>query len=252
MASLQKILFLLSVFGNVIIVCIMIFYVFFESAEKILVKRLRETTFLHLMQMERRLFSFGILWAALWSVIQFPLLVRHLLTSQAWSGYDLFKLVFMLIILFLVVYYRKTWRHNLVSDNKTIYFDWYIARHLELNKKKQFDKAFECLTKASGLKPDSVFIWCNMAHFVECFYKDLDRADRYLSRAREIIGANPNISAFDRSVYEHYIGAIAGKRDAVDESLSHFKAAYELDPRPYRKEQYEKAVRLAEAKKGAL
>ncbi|MBL7215225.1 MAG: hypothetical protein ISS71_06060 [Phycisphaerae bacterium] len=95
------------------------------------------------------------------------------------------------------------------------------------------------------MQPESIAIWGIKASFCEVFLKNSDKADEHLVRAKDVLNSSSQINPKDQAVFEHYTGYILQNRDNNEQAITHFKTAYDLDPRPFRKDQYEKALKWA-------
>jgi tetratricopeptide (TPR) repeat protein len=159
------------------------------------------------------------------------------------SAQKVFWMVFdwLTVILFVFIFF-KYWLYFIRHDQKIITIGWYLNKHSDLLKNKDYNTAYGCLQKANQLSPDSVFIWCVMASFNEHFFNRPDECDQCLAKAKQILDTSTLPSLKDQAGFEHYSGYILQHREQIQDAIEHFKKAYNLDPTPYRKKVYEEAI----------
>jgi tetratricopeptide (TPR) repeat protein len=173
---------------------------------------------------------------------------RRLLDSYFYhdpiTGWKVFWMAWdWLVGFFFLFIFLKYWRYYIKHDEKTILTNWYIKENFSLVKKEKYNEAYQYLQKASGISPDSVFIWCALAYFSELFLKTPDQADQYLAKAKQVLGSFGQPTDKDKAILEHYTGTILRYRGRLQEGLEHLKKAYDLDPTPYRKKEYDSALK---------
>ncbi len=148
-----------------------------------------------------------------------------------------------LLAVFMIISFLKYWLYYIRHDEKTILTGWYLIKHSSLLKKQKFHEAYQYVQKASQLTPDSVFIWCILASFNEHFSNLPDQCDQYLAKARLVLDSSAQPTDRDKAILECYSGYIQQHRGNLQQGLEHMKRAYDLDPTPYRKKEYDSALK---------
>ena len=178
------------------------------------------------------------------TVLRSSRLLDSFLYQASISNRVLFSMaVSWLVVVFMLTGFLKYWLYYIKHDEKTILMGWHMREHFSLLKERKYDEAYQYLQKASEISPDSICIWCTLALFSEQFLKSLDQADQYLAKAKQVLDSSASPSLKDQAVFEHYTGTILQYRCRLQEGLEHMKRAYELDPTPYRKKEYESALK---------
>ena len=221
------------------IVCILV--VFF--AESPLYKRLNKPNYIKFMRFTCSLGSLAsavfILITTLYTVVLFTPMFNNSPISKDDRSDLIIAWVFSIMLLY---WFFKYWRYFIFSNDNTILAGWYVNRHLDLIKKEDFQSAHECLQKAAELEPNSVQAWGSLANFTGLFSENLQQADKYLAKAQHVYESSTEKRPEDHAVLEHYAGKIMQYRDDHEAAIAHLKKAWEIDPTPYRKKEYEKAV----------
>jgi tetratricopeptide (TPR) repeat protein len=196
-----------------------------------------------------RIISFPAAGAAFLFLIVTAIRSSHLLDSYFYhdpiSGWKIFWIVFDWLTVLLFLYFFKICWLGFIKYNKiSLLASWYINEHFSLLKKQKYDEASQCLQKAAEICPDSVHIWCQLAISHELFLEKSDLCDVYLSKAKEVLDSSEPSTDREKAILEHYTGKILQHRGNLQQYLEHMKKAYDLDPTPYRKGEYEKAVEM--------
>lgn len=139
-------------------------------------------------------------------------------------------------------YYRYFLKH---TDDNIVIVGWLMKRFFALRDKGKQEQAYEYLHKASEYQPDSVFIWSKLAFINERYFNKPELADAYLAKAKQVLHVSENPSCKDKAIFEISQGDILFCRDSIDEGLTHFKKAYDIDPCDYTKRVYEDAIKWA-------
>jgi tetratricopeptide (TPR) repeat protein len=223
-----------------IAVCIFCLY---ALAENQIVKHLLDKPFF---------FKFmRIFWALMFATLLFfsctglfPILdyARKLFETHELNISDLWNLIPHLSVIVLgLLCWRRFWYH-FRNDEDVVLSGWYIKRHFDLNKRREFEESYRCLQRASEIKPDSLPVWCLLASFAQLFLKQPEQADQYLAKARKILDSKPTENPKEIAAVEFYFGHISQYRGDHKTAIEHMKKAY---PTRYRKETFEEALELA-------
>ena len=210
-----------------------------------LYKRLYNPFYVRIMQI--------ICWAA--SIVSVPFII---LTARQTSRFidsliyhasisfgDIFHMVTSLLMVFFMIYgFVKYQLYYMRYDKKTIMTGWYIKQHSSMLKEKRYDDAYLYAQNTAELNPKSVFVWCHLALLSEYLMNTPAQSDEYFSKAKEVCDSCEQQTDGNKALIEHCIGKILQNRDNLQESLEHIKKAWELDPVPYYKKEYEEAVEL--------
>ncbi|MEN6308984.1 MAG: hypothetical protein ABFD91_14645 [Anaerohalosphaeraceae bacterium] len=179
--------------------------------------------------------------------------IRNFIDSLVYhstTGWDIYSIILKLAVVAGLTYIcLNDHLYYLRHDDKTIMTGWYVRRHSEVLKKKQFDLSCHYLLKALALNPDSVIILCLLASQYEVFMKNPDQADRYLEQAGKVLKNTPQPAVHDQAILESYTGYILQHRGNTQQAIEHFQKAYDLDPQPFRKNNLDNARNLRIADK---
>ncbi len=222
-----------------------LYIICYASLEDYLAKRMKESSYLNLMVPSRRLIAIIFLYGSLKGIFKVFKILVLLVNSKTPTGSDIISAILLSFILILTIRYRKTTWYYLTKNKRTILADWYIRKYFDLSK-KEYKQAYEYLEKASKFKTDSVFIWSMMALFNQFHFEKPDLTDEYLTKAQETLDTNKETSLEDKATLESAKGEIMLRRDNIDKGLHHLKNARDLNPSPFHKETYEKALKWAE------
>lgn len=177
---------------------------------------------------------------------------RHFLDSVVYhsvTGTGIFKIILCWVIFGLLIHtFWKSYLYFLRHDDKTIMTGWYVRRHSEVLKEKQFDLSCQYLMKALALNPDSVIILCFLASLHEHFMNNPEQADRYLEQAGQVLKNTPQPTVHDQAVLECYTGHILLHRGDTQQAINRFQKAYDLDPQSFRKKDIDNALSAAAGK----
>jgi hypothetical protein len=152
------------------------------------------------------------------------------------------------LAVYMIIRFLKFQLYYISHDKKDILTGWrmnqYMQEQSSLLQERKFDDAYQYALNIAQLQPDSVFLWCNLASISEHFMNTPDKSDQHLLKAKEILDACKQPTDWDKAVFECYCGFIQQHRGNFQQGLEHMKKAYDLDPRPYRKKEYDKAVEM--------
>jgi len=175
--------------------------------------------------------------------------IRHFIDSLIYhstTGWDIYSITLTLAIITGLSYICLNYHlYYLRHDDKTIMTGWYVRRHSEVLKKKQFVLSCQYLMKALALNPDSVIILCLLASLHERFMNNPEQADRYLEQAGQVLKNTPQPTVHDQAVLECYTGHILLHRGDTQQAINRFQKAYDLDPQPFRKKDLDNALSAA-------
>lgn len=208
-------------------------------------KRLDKPFFLRLMRILCAVMFAAFLYFSCIGLLNTFDYARKLLETHELNIPELLWLIPLWFIIVVTFLWRKGLWFFIRSDKDTILSGWYIEKHLDLNKQRKFDESYHCLQKASEIKPDSLQTWCLLASFAQLFLENPEQADQYLAKARETLNSKSSENPKEAAIVESYYGFIMQHRNEHQAALEHMKKAYELDPKRFRKEQYEEALELS-------
>ncbi|MFZ9034289.1 MAG: hypothetical protein ACO21J_10110 [Anaerohalosphaeraceae bacterium] len=156
------------------------------------------------------------------------------------GGYALLSIFFIWICYFK---FWKSWWYYMTRSTKTIQAEWNVKKYHSLyNNDKDPKQAYEHLKKASELGPESIFVWCRMSWYNEFIFDNSELADEHFAKAKEALDNRKYPTDKDRGLLELTEGETLVHRNENKKGAEHLKNAYELDPHPYIKERYEKAL----------
>jgi len=179
------------------------------------------------------------------ALIRIPHFIDSLVYHST-TGWDIYSIIVMLAIIAGLTYIcLKDHPYYLKHDDKTIMTGWYVRRHSEVLKEKHFDLSCQYLMKALALNPDSVIILCLLASLHEVFMKNPEQADRYLEQAGQVLKNTPQPTVYDQAILESYTGYILQHRGNTEEAIKHYQKAYDLEPRPFHKNNLDNALSAA-------
>lgn len=177
----------------------------------------------------------------------FPILdyVRKLFETHELNVSELSKLIPHLGVIVLGILSWRHLRYYLRNDEKAVLSGWYITRHFDLIKRKEFVESYRCLQRASEIKPDSVQTWGLLASFAVLFLNNIEQADQYLANVKQILKSKSIEDPKTIASVEFYFGFVSQQRNDHKTAIEHMKKAYEIDPSRFRKKAYKEALELA-------
>jgi tetratricopeptide (TPR) repeat protein len=134
-----------------------------------------------------------------------------------------------------MLYFRNRPLCNIVADGLLYQSEKFLNA-------RDFDKAYDALVKACEVVPDKIEPWCRLADFCELIRNDKAEADKYISKAGELITTNKANSVSERACYLNYLGSILYEREEYEKGLEYIKQSIDIEPRPGRISSYEKKL----------
>ncbi len=214
------------------------------SVDKI-VKHLDKPFFLTLMRIFSSLILVAFLFFSCEALLKTYRFAEKLLQTQELKISELLWLMPGWFIIAATIFFAKSLWYFVRYDNARILSDWYVKKHLDLNKQEDFEQSYCCLQKASQIKPDSVHIWCLLASFSQLFLHSSKQADQYIARASKTLNSKSSENPKEAAILEFYSGRMSHYRGDYQTALEHMKKAYEMDPTRYRKKTYEEALEMS-------
>jgi tetratricopeptide (TPR) repeat protein len=210
-----------------------------------LYKRLDRPGYIRIMQI--------ICWLATIMTVPFIIITAHqsshfidsIIYHASISFRDIFRATTSLImVVFMIINFLKFQLYYMRYDRKTILSGWYMNNYFSLFKEQKYNEAYQYLQKANETYPDSVYLWCCLASFNEVICDNSIQCDSYLAKAKEVLNSSRQPTDREKAVYECYNGYVQRHRGNLQQSLEYMKKAYDFEPTPFRKGEYEKAVEM--------